>query len=682
MSNIRTLIDKLNYYRNAYYNNNESLISDKEYDELFDQLAEMEANTGIIYPDSPTQTVGYEVVSKLKKVRHNHQLLSLAKTTDINEFADYFGSHQATIMAKMDGLTCSITYRGGKLVLAESRGNGEVGEDITHNVRMIKNLPQTIPFKGKFVVDGECIIDELTFQKINEPLIRKAEREAKGKGLNTVETEEYIRKHSYANPRNLAAGSVRQLDSEIAAEREIRFVAWKLYCAEYADGISSDVPKSFSTAFPVLESYGFEVAPYVQVEDWNFSEAIESVTNICKSKGYPIDGCVGAFTDIEYGNSLGSTGHHPKHSLAFKFYQADNETILRDIEWNTSRTGAVNPVAIFDPVEIDGTIVTRASLSNVSIIKELELGIGDTITVIKANQIIPKITDNITRSNTYQIPCKCPSCGMDLSSGNDTDGRIVLFCDNPYCDSIIIDTLTHFASREGMNIDGLSEKKIGKLLNFLLDFADIYRLEKYKDRIKIMDGFGISSVQKLLAAIENSKTCSLSNVLYAIGLPGIGKETAKDIAKHCISMDTESEPNHLRRFLNLSKSGYDWSQIDGIGIPTSDAVNRYVSEKYDELCELIPYLVIADRPEIRKNELFAGKTFCITGKLNRYSNRDMLTEDIEMYGGKVVSGVTAKTDYLITNDPRSGSGKNAKAIQYGTTIITEDDFIRMCEEKK
>ena len=366
MDKMKLLVDRLNAYRDAYYNKNESLVSDKEYDALFDQLAALEQQTGIVYPNSPTATVGYEAVSKLQKVAHNHPLLSLGKTTNLQEFCDYFEGKPMNLMAKMDGLTASVVYRGGLLRSAESRGNGEVGEDITHTARTFCNLPQKIPFQGELIVDGECIIDYPTFRRINRQ----------------EQTE-------YKNPRNLVSGTVRQLDSRVSAQRGVKFIAWKLYAASDEAGSPLDDTKTYSSAFALLEKLGFEVVPHVYLDNRYPDEAsrrdaleteMEALQQDCAAKGFPIDGLVGSFNDVAYGLSLGSTGHHPKHSLAFKFYQDRNETVLRDIEWSTNRTGQVNPVAIFDPVEIDGTTVSRASLNNVSIIKELELGLGDTIT--------------------------------------------------------------------------------------------------------------------------------------------------------------------------------------------------------------------------------------------------------------------------------------------------------------
>lgn len=658
MDKMKILVDQLNAYRDAYYNKNESLVSDKEYDALFDQLAALEQQTGIVYPNSPTATVGYEAVSKLQKVAHNHPLLSLGKTTNLQEFCDYFEGKPMNLMAKMDGLTASVVYRGGALVSAESRGNGEVGEDITHTARTFCNLPQKIPFQGELIVDGECIIDYPTFRHINQQ----------------EQTE-------YKNPRNLVSGTVRQLDSRISAQRGVKFIAWKLYAASDEAGSPLDDTKTYSAAFALLEKLGFEVVPHVYLDNRYPDEAsrrdaleteMEALQQDCAAKGFPIDGLVGSFNDVAYGLSLGSTGHHPKHSLAFKFYQDRNETVLRDIEWSTNRTGQVNPVAIFDPVEIDGTTVSRASLNNVSIIKELELGLGDTITVIKANQIIPMVTDNLTRSGSYVFPTVCGSCGKPLELRND-NGREMLYCVNSHCPAIRLDQITYFVSRDAMNILGLSQERLKLLIDrgFVRDFADLYHLDAHREELMEMERLGQDSVDNLLSAIDASRNCRMSNVLTAIGIPTIGKNNAKILAAQCAG-----EGNPLERFLELTKDNYDWSVLDGFGDVMSSAINQYVADNEDRIRPLLDVLHIApEQPQAAGG--LEGKAFCITGKLLHYPNRDALVADIEKNGGKVVSGVSAKTDYLITNDKDSGSSKNQKAAKFGTKIISEDEFLAL-----
>lgn len=668
------LVSLLNEYRDAYYNRNESLVSDKEYDMLFDELVKLEQEQGLILANSPTQTVGYEVVSQLKKVTHNHPLLSLGKTTEIQEFYDYFKGLPMLLMAKMDGLTCSLLYRDGKLVRAESRGDGETGEDITHNAKVIVNLPLEIPFKGEMIIDGECIITRHDFERINKPLVEKAEKEATAAGLTGKDFKEYVRKHSYANPRNLVSGSVRQLDSGVAAKRNIRFIGWKLHSMKNPDGTPYGVDKH-THGLIHLEKCGFEVVSNITMIDNSVSDyenAIESIKNDCEKLNYPIDGMVGMFDDIEYGNNLGRTGHHPRHSLAFKFYQEDVETTLRDIEWSPSRTGLINPVAIFDAIEIDGTTVSRATLNNVSIIEELKLGIGDTIGVIKANQIIPNVTKNLTESNTYQIPKTCPCCGSPTIIKADNE-RKMLYCSNAHCPAVMHDRIANFATRDAINIVGVSEKRLNILmeLGFVTDFESLYKLKEHRAELINLRGFGESSTDALLKAIEESKNCKLQNVLVAIGMPGIGKSAAKTIANYC-SKNTNG--NVFDTFLQFAKSNHDWSALPEIGEGTSNGINQYVIDNIDQIEPLL-YILNVEQPTKNDNGALAGKTFCITGKLVSFPNRDALVADIESKSGIVVSSVTAKTNYLITNDKTSGSSKNKAAEKHGTKIITEIEYI-------
>lgn len=664
MDKMKQLVDRLNEYRDAYYNKDESLVSDQEYDALFDELAALERETGIVYANSPTATVGYSVVSKLQKVSHNHPLLSLGKTTSIQEFSAYFQGKPLNLMGKMDGLTASLLYRDGVLVSAESRGNGEVGEDITHNARTFINLPQRIPFTGELILDGECIITYPAFREI----IRRENTE-------------------YKNPRNLVSGTVRQLDSKIAARRNVRFIAWKLHRAVDETGVSLPEAATYSESFAFLSSLGFQVVPHrflrnqfetEQERQEALKEEMEALQQECAALGYPIDGLVGSFDDVSYGASLGSTGHHPKHSLAFKFYQDRNETVLREIQWSTNRTGQVNPVAIFDPVEIDGTTVSRASLNNVSIIKELELGLGDTIAVIKANQIIPMVTDNLTRSGSYVFPTRCGSCGRELENRND-NGREMLYCVNPDCPAIRLDQLAYFVSRDAMNIMGLSQERLNALIGrgFIRDFEDIYRLAEHREELEALDSFGKKSVEGLLSSIEESRNCRLSNVLTAIGIPGIGKNNAKLLAAHCFAA---KRGNPLETFLELAQEDFDWTALDGFGEIMSTGINRFVQESMARIQPLTALLNIADEtPAEDAPAGLAGQSFCITGKLLHFPNRDALVEQIEKLGGKVVSGVSAKTNYLITNDKDSGSSKNQKAAKFGTKIISEEEFLAMCD---
>ena len=647
---IKDLIKRLNKYRDAYYNHNTSLISDKEYDMLLDKLELLENDTNMIFSNSPTQTVGYTSVSQLNKVKHNHPLLSLAKTTDISEFTEYFNQKDCIVMAKLDGLTCSLLYSNGELVRAESRGDGEVGEDITHNAKVFVNLPTKIPFDGDLIIDGECIITYKEFDAINQ-------RE---------DTE-------YKNPRNLVSGSVRQLNNRITKNRNVMFIAWKVHSVKLSDG--NECPIAFHlNSFQWLKELGFDVVPHILVSKGNqnsYEFAIQNIKSECDNRSIPIDGAVGMFNDVEYGNSLGRTGHHPKHSLAYKFYQEENETVLKNIEWSTSRTGLVNPVAILEPIEIDGTTVSRASLSNVSVIEELELGIGDTVTVIKANQIIPKITQNLTRSNTYIIPTLCPACNKPLVIKND-NGRKMLYCLNSSCKAIIHDKITNFAERDAMNIVGISEERLQVLMDkgYINSFESLYHLKEHKNEIAQIKGFGKSSIEKMIEAIETSRKCNLSNVIVAIGIPGVGKSAARTISEYCIG------ENPLKSFVDLCKSYNDWSVLSEIGKTTSDNINAYVLNNLTEIEPLIDILIVNQVSDTQTSSVLAGKTFCITGKLIKFSNRDALVSDIQSKGGTVVSSVTSKTNYLITNDKNSGSSKNKAAIKFDTKIITEEEYIK------
>lgn len=670
---MKELVEKLNKYRDAYYNQNTSLITDREYDSLYDKLCQMERESGLILSNSPTQSVGYEIRSKLPKVKHNHPLLSLDKTTDTQEFLDFFGGKEFILMAKLDGLTVSIKYDKGKFVSAETRGDGEIGEDISHNAPMFKNLPLTIPYDGELIVDGECIIYEDELQKIN-------------KRENT----------DYKNVRNLVSGTVRQLDSKICANRNVYFIAWKLQTipkSEYYHYLFVQ-PNPKKPPRPVvdlnlhndrlqfLSDLGFDTVKRLFITQNKNLPTLEAyihwLKTSCELLHMPIDGMVGMFDDIKYGESLGMTGHHPRHSLAFKFYQEENETTLKDIEWSTSRTGQVNPVAVFEPVEIDGTTVSRATLNNVSCIKEFELGIGDTITVIKSNQIIPMVTQNLTRSNTYKIPDVCPSCGHPTVIKND-NGREMLYCTNQQCKAVLHDSIANFASRNAMNIVGISDERLRVLIDegFIEDYADLYDLKYRKDELVKLSGFGEDSVNNMLQAIEDSRDCEMANVIVAIGIPNIGKSTAKIIAEECArNFNPIVDKNALDTLLWLATGEYDWSELPSIGELTSNTINDYVFANANLIMRLnknlnikMPVLSNTNQDDWR-----AGKTFCITGKLEHFDNRAALVYDIEIHGGKVVSSVTKKTDYLITNDKTSGSSKNKAAAKYGTKIITEAEY--------
>ena len=649
----KELTEYLRMCSDSYYNKNESIITDKEYDELYSQLQSLEQATGITFSGSPTQNVGYEVLSNLRKVEHDHPLLSMQKTTEMSVVDSYFCDKPLVIMAKADGLTLSLLYENGILVRAATRGDGHVGEDVTHNAKTIRNLPQKIPYCGTVIVDGEAIIDYTSFREYNDAT-----------------------NGEYKNPRNLVSGLIRQLGSRETAKCKISFLAWKLTFK------SCNVRKTYTMKcrLRTLERFGFTVVPYVR--NLGFTEpAIQSIKSDCGLYKYPIDGLVITYDDVEYGESLGYTSHHPRGYMAYKFYQERNQTTLIDIEWDVSRTGLINPVAVFEPVEIDGTTVERASLSNPGIIEELQLGIGDTISVIKANQIIPQVVENHTKSGTYSLPKMCPVCG-ELVGMVETNNSKTLHCTNPNCKGMIVDRLAHFSSRQGMNIHGLSKQRIWLLYdaNLLRRYSDIYQLHKHRFDIESLPGFSVKSTDNLLAAIEDSKNCTFANLLTAIGIPGIGLAGAKIIAQIC---DKKGE-NILTYFLQACLNDNDWSVAKDIGQQTSENINRYVQDNYIEFINLATNSGLSikkedfDDDKCVKNVL-NGLQFCVTGKLFKYKNRAALEGDISHLGGMVSTTVSAKTSYLICNDADSQSSKVKKAKKYGVRIITENKFLELCK---
>ena len=634
---VKELITQLNTYRNSYYNNSESQISDYEYDNLFDELKQLENETGVIMSNSPTQTVGYEVKSKLEKVKHSHPMLSLDKTKDVNDLIAFSSGRDCIVSLKLDGLTILNTYNNSELVQTETRGNGEEGEIVTHNARVFDNLPNNIPYDRKFEIEGEAIITQSDFEKIN----------ANGE---------------YKNSRNLASGSVRQLDSNVTKDRHVRFVAWKI-----PFGVTA-----YSIGFDIAARYGFEVVPY---EKYNSSKddihvIIEKLKTVAKEKGYPIDGLVITYDNIEYGKSLGMTGHHPKHSLAFKFYDEEVTTTLRSIEWSMGKTGSLCPVAIFDSVEIDGTEVSRASVHNWSMVQDLELGIGDTITVYKANMIIPQIADNLTRSGTTTFPDECPICGGLTKIVKDKDTKVVV-CDNPNCKGKLLGKLTHAVSKNALNIDGMSEATIEFLIErgWLSSIKNIYKLDYYREPWKEYDGFGDKSVDRLLDNIETSRKTTMSRLLYSLSIPLIGKSASKDIANHC--------QNDVQTFINFMNVHYDFTVIDGFGAEMQKSLSNWWKDNEESFYALVKEFTFEKVEEKSSGIDLSGKTFVITGSLIHYKNRDELVSVIETMGGKVSGSVSAKTSYLINNDVTSTSGKNKKAKDLGIPIISEEDFLKM-----
>lgn len=631
---IKTLVTLLNKASDAYYNTGDTIMEDHEFDTLLEELRSLEQETGFVMATSPTHKVGYEVKSELQKVTHNHPMLSLAKTKDWNEFIIYFGSKDVIGMLKMDGLTCSLRYVNGELVSAETRGNGEIGEDIFHNIKTVKTVPQKIPYKDELVVDGEIICTYEDFEPFS--------------------TE-------YKNPRNFASGSIRLLDSNECAKRPLTFVAWNVI-----KGFDNE--NSFLRKLVLIDELGFTVVPWTSSFDW---DAKEFLVNKAKKLGYPIDGLVGRFDDIKYGESLGTTSHHSNAAYAFKFGDETYETVLRDVEWNTTRTGIIAPVAVFDEVDLDGALTTRATLHNLSIIEQLELGIGDTITVYRSNMVIPKIDDNLTRSNTLKIPTTCQCCGYPTEVKY-TDNSKVLMCTNPDCPAKKLARFTHFVSRKCINIDGLSEKTLSLLIsnNLVKNFRDIYHLKEHVGKLCTLDGMGKKSVENLLNSIEKSRDVKLENFIAALGIPNIGLSAAKAISK-------KFNGSHYDFVLALANDNYDFSQIDDFGEITNKSLHDWWHSK-DPMVELLPMEInfIVDDGAISSASL-DGKSFCITGNLIHYANRDTLVKVIEDNGGKYMSSVSKKTDYLINNDKNSTSGKNKKAIDLKIPIISEEDFLNM-----
>lgn len=647
---MKKLINELNNYRKSYYNNNISMISDYEYDKLFDELKEIENTLNIYYSDSPTQQVGYTVVSNLEKIKHEYPLLSLDKTKSINDIFKFANNHDLVLSAKMDGLTVCITYDNGYLVKAETRGDGFEGELITHNVNTFGNVPKQIPYKEHLVVVGEAILKEDKLDIINAELPDDKK---------------------YKHVRNLVSGTVRQLDSSICAKRQPMFIAWDC---------KTDIAYTLYSKFVKLDKWGFTIVPCRLVGDIredNIEAHIKNIKNECSLKNYPIDGIVCTINDVAYGNSLGQTSHHFKNAIAYKFYDEETVTHLRDIEWSMGRTGVLTPVAIFDTIDIDGTAVSRASLHNVSILKDLKLGIGDEITVYKANQIIPQISENFTKSNTYEIPTICPYCGSKTKQVMDNDS-IVLECTNNSCSERKLEQIVHFVSKPCMNVVGLSRESLKLFMqkNWVSDPIDIFsgRINAhYWDIVKV-DGWAEKSVDKLIASIEKSRNVKLENAINALGIDNIGIKASKDIAKYC-NYDWHKflNPDYYNKFDN----------IEGFGEVMCNSIVWYLRNNYvyvSDMFNLFNFTDIAKDDttiDYIPNDAIKGKTFVITGSLNHYKNRDELVSVIESNGGKEASSVSTKTDYLINNDINSNSGKNKKAKELDIPIITEEDFMKM-----
>ena len=640
----KELTEKLNAASRAYYQEAREIMSNYEYDALYDELAALEQETGTTMAGSPTAHVGYEVLSELPKERHESPMLSLDKTKDRDALAAWIGEHRTLLSWKLDGLTIVLTYRNGGLFKAVTRGNGEVGEVITNNAKVFKNVPLRIPFQGELVLRGEAVIGYKEFERINEEI---PEADAK-----------------YKNPRNLCSGSVRQLNNEITAKRNVHFFAFALVRAE---GV--DFENSREKQFLWLRDQGFNVVEYKVVTGVTLPENMDWFAEHIETNEYPSDGLVALYDDIAYGESLGRTAKFPRNSMAFKWADEIRETTLKEIEWSPSRTGLINPVAIFDPVELEGTTVSRASVHNISIMRGLELGVGDTIEVYKANMIIPQIAENKTRSGVRDIPAVCPVCGgaTEIWKVGDVES---LYCTNPECQAKKIKSFTLFVSRDALNIEGLSEASLEKFIGrgFIHEFADIFKLSAHKAEIVEMEGFGEKSYENLIASIERARTTTLAKVIYSLGIPNVGLSGAKLICRRF--------GDEVDEVLGADEEAL--AAIDGIGAVIAGNFVKYFQDagKRERFGRLLSELTLV-KEETSGDQDLKGRVFVVTGSLNYFANRNELKEQIEKRGGKVTGSVTGKTDYLINNDTASSSSKNKKAKELGIPIISEEDFLKL-----
>lgn len=639
------LIELLNRASKAYYQEATEIMSNYEYDKLYDELLALERELGITLASSPTVNVGYEVLSDLPKERHEKPMLSLDKTKEVSRLKEFLGDQRAFISWKLDGLTIVLTYRNGELVKAVTRGNGEIGEVITNNARTFKNLPLKIAYQGELILRGEAVIGYKDFEKINEEI---EDADAK-----------------YKNPRNLCSGSVRQLNNEITAKRNVKFFAFSLVKADDVDFANSRIRQ-----MEWLREQGFEVVEGYEVTADTIEEKVAYFAEEIANNDFPSDGLVLVYDDIAYGQSLGRTSKFPRDSFAFKWADEIRETTLLSIEWSPSRTGLINPVAIFEPVELEGTTVSRASVHNISIMEELELGIGDKIEVYKANMIIPQIASNLTRSGVKDIPTECPACHgrTEIRQVSDTKA---LYCTNEDCSAKHLKAFALFVSRDALNIDGLSEATLEKFIakGFIRAFSDIFHLDRYREEIQSMEGFGEKSYENLQKSIEKAKVTTLPRLIYGLGIAGIGLANAKVLCKE-FQYDID-------RMLHLTEE--DLSSVSGIGPVLAGAYVAYFSKEQhvEELRRLLAELDIPEEERSAEAQIFENMTFVITGSVEHFSNRNEVKEVIESRGGKVTGSVTAKTDYLINNDVNSTSSKNKKAKELGIPIITEEAFLEM-----
>lgn len=648
---MNVLIDRINDASYAYYAEDNPIISDKEFDDLCAALERLERDSGVVLNNSPIHHVQGFIIDSLAKVKHTRPMLSAQKTKDVNEVKKFLADKIGVLSWKEDGLSIVLRYENGRLKQAITRGNGEIGEDVTHTMKMVRNVPQSIPEKRYLEIRGEAVIGYDDFAKINEKLHGK-----------------------YKNARNLAAGTVRQLDSNVAKERKLAYKVFEL--VKLGDTPESEM-LSIADSFKYLTEQGFDVVEHHVVNRDNVEEHMATFQP--EEYKYPVDGLIISYNDYQYGKSLGMTGHHPLSLIAYKYKDDLYETTIRDIEWNTSRTGLINPVAVFDPVDLDGAETTRATLHNVSYIEGLELGVGDTIQVYRSNMVIPKVHDNLTRSNTFKIPDTCPICGGEAKIINE-NGSKVLKCMNPDCKAKLLSKFVNFVSRDAMNIQGLSEATLKRFidLGWLKDYTDIYNLAEHKSEMKNLDGFGAKSVSSLLNSIEESRRCKLVNFVTALGIELVGKSTAKDICKLIDKISLSNNENPYDVFIKRIKQRKYFGHIDGIGITTSLSMDAYFGDNL-EMVEKLAEELEFEMPESKKESAvnLTGMTFVVTGKVNKFANRNVIKDEIESRGGKVAGSVSKNTNYLVNNDVNSTSSKNKKAQQLGIPIIDEDRLIKI-----
>lgn len=643
------LVELLNKASRSYYQDAQEIMSNYEYDRLYDELQNLEKELGITLSNSPTVNVGYEVVSELPKERHESPMLSLDKTKEVEELKNFVGSQKVLMSWKMDGLTIVLTYRDGKLYKAVTRGNGEVGEVVTNNAKVFKNVPVQIAYRGELILRGEAVIGYHDFEKINE------------------EIEDVDAK--YKNPRNLCSGSVRQLNNQITAKRNVMFYAFTLV---QADGV--DFQNSRACQMEWLKAQGFTTVEYHMVTRDTVEDEVAKFSSEISKNDFPSDGLVLSYDDIAYGRSLGRTAKFPRDSYAFKWQDEIRETILREIEWSPSRTGLINPVAIFDPVELEGTTVSRASVHNISIMEELELGIGDKIEVYKANMIIPQIAENLTRSGVKDIPERCPVCQGETKIRQVGNAK-ALYCMNPECQAKHVKAFALFVSRDALNIEGLSEATLEKFISrgYIHTFADIFHLDRYKDEIQGMEGFGEKSYRKLIESVKKARTTTLPRVVYSLGIAGIGLANAKVICRE-LKYDVEAL---------LMVTEEELNEIQGVGEVLAKAFTGYFSDAkhVENFRKLLEELTIPEET-LTKKQIFEGVNFVITGSVTHFANRGEVKELIESLGGKVTGSVTSKTNYLINNDVTSTSSKNKKANELGIPIISEETFLELVNKEE